>query len=372
MSTNRKSQFVDINNIGVPDSTYPNPSCHIVPVVFDETGEAWVQLNSISFRDGKLKATSGGALESKESILEAGLREAAEESRALPLTASMVKSYSWMLAHPKYTTFSLAAFVTNQYFTAENRQQILDAHNAEDKLAKDLLDIAFLPEDKTTKEVNPNDLISYGKKLAELIAEDKNVLPKAYLILCQEKLVQFQNAVESGNNDAIKASKKDLLETIRIKTEFVGRQFVKLNDLKKACKEVLSIDQMEKAIEKQYADQLKAAIDDATRNTIKATIKNEQDKLPKKPEFVVTSHIDGQNNKKRKMFGGNVETINELIFSEAFEKDIELMSKQIRQLQSSKVNSSNSFTSIIGSNNNTATVDQTSAPMEGITFQKGM
>ena len=123
---------------------FPNASCHIVPVIFDQDGEALVQLNSISFRDGKLKGTAGGAIEAGESIKQAGRREAREENPALPINGELTH-FGWELnvldkvtKKPKFVTFSVASFDTTKTYSSDELNLILQRHNASDEAAEGL------------------------------------------------------------------------------------------------------------------------------------------------------------------------------------------------------------------------------------------
>src|SRR3990167_1874556 len=124
---------------------FPNASCHIVPVIFDQNGDALVQLNSISFRDGKLKGTAGGTIEADESIKQAGLREAHEENPALPINDKLT-NFGWELdvldkvtQKPKFVTFSVASFDTTKTYSQDELNLILQRHNASDEAAAGLL-----------------------------------------------------------------------------------------------------------------------------------------------------------------------------------------------------------------------------------------
>src|SRR6185437_194240 len=110
----------------------------------------------------------------------------------------------------------------------------------------ELLDLAFLPEEKGSTDIKANDLAAFAKKLEELMTQSNKILPVEFLQLCENKLKALTIALSDNHHEAIAIAKKALLEAIRIKTEFVGRQFVKLKDLQDACKEVLRIDAEEK------------------------------------------------------------------------------------------------------------------------------
>lgn len=236
-------EFVpNINSLGeMTIETYPNPSCHAIPVVFDENGTPLVELG-VTFR-GSIKVTKGGALDptnSEKTMFEpikvGGLREIDEEARRLGITEAMLSNFGWSYLKTdkktgklEYATFCVAAFNTTDVFTPAKQAEVSAQHKAEDVAAKKLLSLFDTN--------NLNGLETELNRLKQANEEQKeDVLPLHYLNACLDKL-------QAHKADPNNTAKKDALgEEIRVKTEFNQRQFVKLADLMPVCETQLRIE----------------------------------------------------------------------------------------------------------------------------------
>jgi hypothetical protein len=236
-------KFVE-NAAAINTTQHVSASSQTLLIVVGTDGQLFVPVCK-TFRDGgSAKCGFGGAMDPGETNLEAvAMREAHEE---MPGVDAMLSPFCWQyqkFGDRPYTTFTAIAIAKTPMSEAQ-RAEMTQSHLQQDRLGHELLGTPV--EKLLTALADPkyealgSDYLDACKKC---IGEEK-----AQAVLAQypgKTLTEIQTVIlkdpaQGKGSEAFKVVTK-ALEAVRVKTEFLGRGFVPLEEFIRVAKESMAL-----------------------------------------------------------------------------------------------------------------------------------